>query len=94
MSRIEGFVVREAVSKAKAAGWFVRPLCWTGSRDAPDRFFLKDGRTVLIEFKSPGVKPRPGQVNEIAEIKRHGGEVYVCDTVHAALVALKIIAPE
>lgn len=86
--KIERFIKDEVVRKAKAAGWFCRPLTWTGQKDAPDHFFLKDARVVLIEFKSPGEKLRPGQERELQEIKAHGGTVVRCGTIESALRAL------
>lgn len=74
-----------ACEMAEEAGWFVRKLQWVGRRNAPDRFFAKGGRVVLIEFKAPGEKPRPGQDREIDRLRAAGVEVYVCDNSLAAL---------
>lgn len=74
-----------ACAEAEKAGWLVRKLQWVGRRNAPDRFFAKDGRVVLIEFKRPGGQPRPGQEKEIARLRGAGVEVYACDNPLAAL---------
>lgn len=82
---IESPIEEWACDQAVAAGWFVRKLQWAGRRNAPDRFFAKDGRVVLIEFKRPDDQPRPGQAKEIAALHAAGVEVYVADNPLAAL---------
>lgn len=83
---IESPIEDWACEQAEAAGWLVRKLQWTGRRGAPDRFFAKGGRVVLIEFKRPGGKPRPGrQKNEIDALRASGVEVHVADNPLAAL---------
>lgn len=83
---IEDYVVEEA----EKAGWFCRKLKWIGRRNAADRFFAKDSRIVIIEFKAPGEKPRPGQESEIKKMKAAGIEVHVCDTPLSAFRILGI----
>ena len=80
-SPLEDFTCAEA----EKAGWFVRKLQWAGRRNAPDRFFAKDGRVVLIEFKRPNGKPRPGQAREIERLRAAGVEVFVADNPLTAL---------
>ena len=80
-SPIESFVV----DKAKKGGWLARKLGWIGRNGAPDYFFAKDSRVVLIEFKRPGGKPRPGQEKEIAALQAAGVEVHVVDNPLAGL---------
>lgn len=77
-----------ACDLAEADGWVVRKLRWIGRRNGMDRFFLKAGRIVLIEFKRPGEKPRPGQAREIELFKKQGAEVYV---VENPLTALRLL---
>lgn len=77
--------------KAEAAGWFVRKLKWLGRRNGPDRFFAKDSRVVLIEFKRPDGEPRPGQEREIDRLKAAGVEAY---SVNNPLRALRILGIE
>lgn len=76
--------------KAEAAGWIVRKVRWIGRRNCMDRFFLKDGRIVLIEMKRPGEMPNKNQQREIDLFKAAGAEVYVCDNHLAALRVLGV----
>jgi len=82
----EGIVV----DAAEADGWLVRKLAWVGRRNGPDRFFAKDGRVVLIEFKRPGGSARAGQDKEVAALKAVGVEVHVVDNHLKALRLLGV----
>lgn len=84
MSGMEAPLEGLAIDRAAARGWFYRKLSWIGRRNAPDRFFAKNGRVVLVEFKSPGEKPRPGQVKEIAALRAAGLDVRVIDNLRDA----------
>ncbi|MCQ4311708.1 hypothetical protein NAV33_07340 [Pseudomonas stutzeri] len=76
--------------KAEADGWIVRKLKWAGRRNGMDRFFLKAGRIVLIEFKRPDGKPRATQQREIDLFREAGAEVHVIDNPLAGLRVLGI----
>jgi len=79
-----------AVDEAEKAGWFVRKLRWVGRRNGPDRFFAKDGRVVLIEFKRVGKGARSGQARELDRLRAAGVEVYVVDNPLTALRILEV----
>lgn len=80
-------------TEAELHGWLVRKLAWIGRRGGPDRFFLKNGRIVLIEFKSPR-KSNDGlegtQSKEVQRLIEHGAEVYVTSNPRVALRHLGI----
>jgi hypothetical protein len=47
----------------------------------PDAFVTSDrSGPFVVEFKSPGIKPRPNQVVMHATLKRCGLRVWVCDS--------------
>lgn len=73
---------------AEQDGWIVRKMKWIGRRNAMDRFFLKAGRIVLIEFKRPGEAARATQEKEIELFREAGADVHVCDN---PLHALRIL---
>lgn len=79
-----------ACDAAEADGWIVRKLQWIGRRGGPDRFFLKGGRIVLMEFKRPGKKVEEGSVQqkEIERLIAAGAEVHQVDN---HLKALRIL---
>lgn len=85
---LETHVEVEVTLKAEKRGWFWRKLQWIGRRDAPDKFFAKGGRVVLIEFKRPGKAPRITQGHEHDRLRAAGVEVYVVDNVRQGLAIL------
>lgn len=77
---VESIVELTTVNRAEKAGWFCRKVTWMGRRDAPDRLFIKGGRTVWIEFKKPGT--RDGDIPETQKrehdrMRARGAEVHV-----------------
>ena len=59
---------------------------------APDRVFMKDGRTVWIEFKRPKGGHRKGiQINEGKRITEAGCESYFCASVAHAYEILGLV---
>ena len=82
-------VERPASKQAEALGWCVAKLMRVSKTGWPDRVFIRDGRTVWIEFKRPKGKARRIQEERHAEMRAHGAEVYVCDSVEAALAILQ-----
>lgn len=81
----------KVVKLAEAAGWFQRKVSWLGRRRAPDRLFIKDGRTVWMEFKDRGVnKARIDQSDEHEEMRAAGAELYLCNSIRHACLILDI----
>ena len=87
---IESPIEEWVASRAEKAGWYCRKMKWIGVDGAPDRFFAKDGRVVLIEFKRPGGKPKKRQPGEHAALVAAGVEVHVVDNPLAGLRVLGI----
>lgn len=50
------------------SGWYVNKLINTSKKGVPDLIAHKDGRTVYIEVKRPGQKPRELQVFRMNEL--------------------------
>lgn len=87
----ESAVEITVANKAEMAGWFQRKFQWVGRKGAPDRFFAKNGRVVLIEFKDPDEgEVRVLQAREIRKLYAAGVEVHVCDSVRDGLSILGI----
>lgn len=69
---------KTCIAYLELQGWWSRPIMQQGMvpkncKGLPDRIALKNGRTVYLEFKSPGRKLRPDQELRKAEIEAHGG---------------------
>ena len=88
--RIEAHIEKTVRDAAKKAGWFYRKVKWRDNRNAPDNLFLKSGRYVWIEFKSPGEPAREAQLEEHGRMRAAGAEVHVVDLVSKGLRILGI----
>lgn len=56
----------------------------------PDRlFWIPGGMPLLVEFKRPGERPRPKQEHVIAELRRLGYDVVICDSADCAVRAVR-----
>lgn len=75
-SKLEAKVTKHLEKK----GWYGVKHMLTSKPGWPDREFIKDGRTIRIEFKSPSKKANPLQKYVHSQIRKHGGEVYTIDT--------------
>jgi hypothetical protein len=84
----EDVIEATVCNKAEAAGWLVRKVSWPGRRAAMDHVFVRDGRTVWIEFKAPGKEPDELQRREIGRFLDAGADVYVIDNVRGGLRVL------
>lgn len=73
----ESRIQAKVVSDLKKKGWVPFRITTNGW---PDRGFMRDGRMLFIEFKSPGKKPRPLQEYIHKLIMSHGYRVYVIDS--------------
>lgn len=69
---------------AQKRGWFQVKIEKANINGFPDRLFIKDGRTVYVEFKNDNGRLRPEQDRVIAQMREHGAEVYVISTKEEA----------
>ncbi len=84
-SRIE----RAACCLAESLGMRAEKLKLASKSSWPDRTFMYRGRTMYIEFKSPGAKPTPLQQFTIDDLLKRGFEAHVCsDYEHAKLIII------
>ncbi len=75
-------VIEEKVCEfAEKQGWLVRKMVYAGRRGCPDRFFFRNGKVLMIEFKRPGTKPDGLQEREHARLREHGFTVHVIDNI-------------
>jgi hypothetical protein len=75
---LESSVEDDVVCWATNRGWLVRKMQYPGRRGCPDRWFFRDGRLVIIEFKRPGKHTAdPLQVREHERFAAAGWKVHV-----------------
>ena len=65
------------MEEMRRQGWHVNKLIQTTLNGTPDLICHKDGRTVYIEVKRPGQKPRPLQDFRHRELAKYGISTYV-----------------
>jgi hypothetical protein len=81
----ESTIEKTVCKHAETRGWLVRKCAYIGRKGAPDRWFFKAGRLLLIEFKRPGETPDPIQRREHARLRRAGFAVYVINDIDDGL---------
>lgn len=77
-------IEQPATEYAKSRGWFIQKVISQSSRGFPDRFCVRKGRVMLVEFKKPGGEPTPQQVLRHSELRLHGVEVHLVDNLEYA----------
>lgn len=87
MSR-ETIIEQKVVDHGEATGWLVRKCVYAGRRGSPDRWFMKGGRLVLIEFKRPGERPDAQQQREHDRLRSAGFPVHVVTSVAEGVALL------
>jgi hypothetical protein len=81
---LEKDIEREHRRHAKKAGYFVTKIEKTSTDGFPDRFYARDGRVVLIEWKKDDGDVSQIQEKRISELRSAGVEVYVVRDVKTA----------
>ena len=73
---IEAHLVKQIKRLGGLCYKFVSP----GQAGVPDRIIFYKGKTILVELKAPGAKPRPNQVMQINRIKSQAIPCLVLDS--------------
>lgn len=81
-------IERPACDFAETRGWWESKFVSTNKRGVPDRIFIRRGRVVFIEFKRPGEDATPQQQKRHREMRAHGAEVHVVDSLSEAKLIL------
>jgi hypothetical protein len=76
---LESSIEKEAMAYAESRGWFQIKIMRASIRGFPDRFLVRDGVVILIEFKRHGKGPTVQQTKRHTELRAHGCTVYVID---------------
>lgn len=89
MPELEKDIERKACAWAREQGWIVYKFTSPQRRSVPDRIFLRNGRTVFIEFKRPGGRLTPMQARELRKLQQAGFQAEVAWSVEDAKAWLK-----
>lgn len=76
-SNIELNVTRHGMK----TGWLSFKFNSSNHAGVPDRIFIKNGKTIYIEFKASGEKPRKLQEITFKKMREHGAQVFVVDSI-------------
>lgn len=76
----ESEIERHLCEQVHQWGGEVRKLKWINRRGAPDRIVMMQGKTIFVELKAPGEKPKPHQIREHKRLHAMGQKVFVIDT--------------
>jgi hypothetical protein len=89
----ESDIEKHLVKRVKELGGEVRKVQWIGRNGAPDRLVMLPSivndqgrkivtdRTIWVELKAPGQKPRPNQIREHDKMRAMGQRVVVIDSI-------------
>ena len=83
----ESKIEKDCVTWAKAQGWLSYKFSSPSNRGVPDRIFLKRGKTVFVEFKTPTGVISPLQVRQIEKIKSYDFKVFVIHSLEGFQIA-------
>lgn len=87
---LESDIERFSSKEAEREGWFQVKIMRASKRSLPDRLYIKAGRHVFMEWKRDNIPPTEQQKYRHDEMRRHGAEVHVVDSVEKARVILGI----
>jgi hypothetical protein len=79
MGKPEGTIESYLIKQAKANDFLCEKFI-SGKNGVPDRILIGHKKTVFVEVKAPGEKPRELQVAMIKKMRKYGAIVYVVDT--------------
>ena len=92
---LEASVEDDVVAWAENRDWLVRKMQYPGRRGCPDRFFMKRGRLVVIEFKRPKkTEADPLQAREHRRYAAVGFPVHVINNRDEACMLLEGVSYE
>lgn len=80
---LERDIEKKVCRHAEQHGWLVRKFTSPSQRAVPDRIFMRDGRTVFVEFKATGKRPTAAQSYEHDRLRAAGMTVHIIDTIEA-----------
>ena len=86
MNQRESAIEKRCRLLAEKRGWLQFKIEKTNVNGFPDRLFVKNGKTVFVEFKNDAGVLRPEQERIIALMRSYGADVYVISSLEEANV--------
>ena len=80
MKQIENDVETYLYNQAKKYDILCYKFTAPSTRGVPDRILIGNGKTIFLELKRPGEKPRKLQFAIHKRMREHGATVFVADT--------------
>lgn len=80
MNQIENDVETYLYTQAKKYDILCYKFTAPSTRGVPDRILIGNGKTIFLELKRPGEKPRKLQFAIHKRMREHGATVFVADT--------------
>lgn len=74
---LEKHIQPKVIKELKRYGWYCIKIIQTNKNGIPDLLCHKQGRTMYIELKRPGLKPTPLQDVRHKELRMQGIKVHV-----------------
>lgn len=75
----ESTIEKKVCDHARKNGVIVMKLSGINQKGQPDRMFLKNGKTIFIEFKAPGKLPTALQFRWLIQLRDAGFMAEYCD---------------
>ena len=84
---LESKIEAQCVKWAKENDWLSYKFVSPSNRGVPDRIFLRNGKTVFVEFKQPGKVPSTLQARQIELLKAYDFKVFVITSLEGFKIA-------
>lgn len=85
---LESKIEKDSVKEAAKYGWFSFKVLSQLNKGLPDRAFIRDGKTVYIEYKRPGKVATQLQKKVHSIFLDHGVTVHICSSVGETMEVL------
>jgi len=85
---LESKIEKDSVKEAKKHGWLSYKLLSQLNKGLPDRIYIKNGKTIYIEYKQPGKTVTALQAKVHKTFNEYGVNVHVVTSVNETMEIL------
>lgn len=85
---LESKIEKDSVKEAAKHGWFSFKVLSQLNKGLPDRAFIRNGKTIYIEYKQPGKDTTQLQKKVHSIFSNHGVTVHICHSVEETMEVL------